>query len=145
MLPHLPPSIALLALCAGLLAGCERAPAPAPEPPRAVTALPASAAVVAAPVAVRASASAAPASAPAPAPAPAGGPPADVAAFRDQRDQCDHFRGEDPYDAKRAAELAEQLDKFCKGTDARLAGLRKKYAAQPAVLESLKDYEPQVE
>jgi hypothetical protein len=137
MLPHLPPSIALLALCAGLLAGCERAPAPAPEPPRAVTALPASAAVVAAPVAVRASASAAP--------APAGGPPADVAAFRDQRDQCDHFRGEDPYDAKRAAELAEQLDKFCKGTDARLAGLRKKYAAQPAVLESLKDYEPQVE
>jgi hypothetical protein len=127
MQPLLPLSLALALLCAG----CEQAAAPAAPavaPPAAATAAP-------------------PAAAPAAPPSAAASAPstADVAEFRAQRDQCDHFRGEDPYDAKRAAELATQLDKFCKGTDARLAGLRKKYAVQPAVLESLKDYEDQVE
>ena len=117
---HLPP---LLALCAALLAGCEPAAAPPTTPLAAVAP-----AAVAAPPAPVASAA-----------------PTEVAEFRTQRDLCDHFRGEEPYDAKRAAELAQQLDKFCKGTDARLAGLRRKYAAQPGVLDTLKAYEDQVE
>jgi hypothetical protein len=81
-----------------------------------------------------------------PAAAPASGAlPADVAAFRSEREQCDHFRGEEGYDERRRQELAQQLERFCKGTDARLAALRSKYAAQPNVIATLKDFEDQVE
>ena len=86
----------------------------------------------------------------APVPIPAAAPlssalPADVAAYRFEREQCDHFRGEDAYDARRRQELKQQLDRFCKGTDARLAALRTKYVSQPKVVESLKDFDDQVE
>ena len=43
--------------------------------------------------------------------------PAEVIAFRDRRDACDHFRGEDPYDAKRGAFLAAEMARTCTGTD----------------------------
>jgi curli biogenesis system outer membrane secretion channel CsgG len=116
------PCAALLAALA--LPGCGDAPAPQATAP------------VAAPVAAPASAPAATASA---------SLPADVAAFRASRESCDHFRGEEPYDATRKAEIARELDKHCKGTDARLAALRTKYAGQPAVLGSLKDFEDRIE
>ena len=76
---------------------------------------------------------------------PGGALPADVAAYRSEREQCDHFRGEEGYDAKRRLELKQQLDRFCKGTDARLAALRSKYVSQPKVVQSLKDFDDQVE
>lgn len=71
--------------------------------------------------------------------------PPDAAKFREERELCDHFRGEEPYDAQRRRELAQQLDRYCKGTDARLAALRAKYAGQPRVIDALKDFEAQVE
>ena len=70
---------------------------------------------------------------------------ADVVAFRQRRDECDHFRGEEPYDAKRAAFLRAALARTCKGTDAELAALRKRYAGNPAALRALAGYEPTVE
>jgi hypothetical protein len=57
--------------------------------------------------------------------------PRDIAAFVADRQQCDHFRGEEPYDEARRQEIAAALDRFCRGTDARLADLRKKYRKAP--------------
>lgn len=70
---------------------------------------------------------------------------ADVVAFRQRRDECDHFRGEEPYDAERAAFLHAALARTCKGTDAELAGLRKRYARDRAALRALVDYDPNVD
>lgn len=71
--------------------------------------------------------------------------PADVSAFKQAREQCDHFRGEEAYDSKRAAELARKLETYCRGTDGRLAELRKKYADNPRIIAVLAPYESQVE
>ncbi|MCC2976434.1 hypothetical protein LK533_07075 [Sphingomonas sp. PL-96] len=71
--------------------------------------------------------------------------PADVVAFRERRDECDHFRGEDPYDAERAAFLSEALARTCTGTDAELKALRARYAANAAILAALADYEDEAE
>jgi hypothetical protein len=71
--------------------------------------------------------------------------PADLAAFRARRDACDHFRGEDPYDAKRAAFLAAEVAKACTGTDRELADLRKRYAGDAKVMGVLERYEDKIE
>lgn len=71
--------------------------------------------------------------------------PTDVAHFIEKRDGCDHFRGEEPYDAERRAFLLKNMNKLCKGTDTRLAQLKKKYAQQPAIMERLNDYDEQIE
>ncbi|MGE5305257.1 MAG: hypothetical protein ACM3TN_18255 [Alphaproteobacteria bacterium] len=47
----------------------------------------------------------------------AAGLPADVLKFKERRDLCDHFRGEDPYDKERRKFLEENLKKYCAGTD----------------------------
>ena len=61
------------------------------------------------------------------------------------RDGCDHFRGEEPHDAERRAYIAESVAELCTGTDARLAMLRRRYAADPSVIAALKGYEDRVE
>lgn len=71
--------------------------------------------------------------------------PADVVAFRKRRDQCDHFRGEEPGDEARAIELEKALNRTCLGTDVELAGLRHRYRDNAAVIAALQDYEDQVE
>jgi hypothetical protein len=71
--------------------------------------------------------------------------PQDVAAFVADRDGCDHFRGEDPYDAKRAAFLAKALERLCTGSDRKLAALRTHYAANARILARLADYEDRIE
>ncbi|WP_196233077.1 hypothetical protein [Sphingomonas segetis] len=71
--------------------------------------------------------------------------PADVAAFVERRDACDHFRGEEPYDAARAAELKTKLAETCTGTDAALAALRRKYSGNRQVIERLSGYDGQIE
>ena len=73
------------------------------------------------------------------------GLPADVAGFVEQRDLCDHFRGEDPYDAARAAEIKAKLAANCTGTDKKLAALRKKYAGNRKVMKRLSGYEARIE
>ena len=67
--------------------------------------------------------------------------PSDVRHFMRQRDLCDHFRSEEPYDAKRRAFLEARTREFCRGSDARLIALKKKYGHRPEVMAKLGEYE----
>jgi hypothetical protein len=40
--------------------------------------------------------------------------PADVVAFRTKRDECDHFRGEEPTDKARAVFLTKAMERYCR-------------------------------
>ena len=71
--------------------------------------------------------------------------PPDVARFVERRDGCDHFRGEDPYDAERRKFLHQQMLELCTGTDKQLAELKKKYRTDKTVTAKLNQYEPQIE
>jgi hypothetical protein len=71
--------------------------------------------------------------------------PREVTAFMVDRDSCDHFRGEQPYDAERRAYIADNVAELCTGTDAKLAMLRRRYAADPAVTAALKGYDDRIE
>jgi hypothetical protein len=79
--------------------------------------------------------------------------PPDVRSFVEQRDKCDHFRGE-PYGGPSDGETVEQRErrefviasqeKYCTGTDERLAELKLKYGADSKVLDRLNRYETQI-
>lgn len=71
--------------------------------------------------------------------------PDEVTRYMVDRDGCDHFRGEEAYDAERAAYLQESVAELCNGTDARLAVLRQRYARDPAVMSALSGYEERIE
>jgi hypothetical protein len=71
--------------------------------------------------------------------------PADVAAFIEQRDLCDHFRGEDPYDEERKKFLEKNIIELCTGTDSKLANLKEKYRGNSTVIERLSLYEEDIE
>ncbi|MEP7222362.1 MAG: hypothetical protein ABI673_06800 [Novosphingobium sp.] len=71
--------------------------------------------------------------------------PADVRNYIARRDSCDHWRGEDPYDAARAREIAAAVVASCKGTDAALARLRHRYARDRRVITALSGYEKHIE
>jgi hypothetical protein len=68
-----------------------------------------------------------------------------IANFTTHRDLCDHFRGEEPYDAARASEIAAKVKRYCTGTDRELRRLRKRYAHNPRVLQRLSAYEDTIE
>ena len=168
--PHLPElrdaggrqaacSLALL-LCLGLpmavLTACSRpepgapaasAPAPRQAPAQASSGVVAvaapSPAALSEPAAAPA-ASASPGADPAAAKPAAALPPA-VIAFQQQRDACDHFRGEEAYDRQRAAFLKAQLAKTCQGSDKALAALRKRFARDPQASAALRDYDDRIE
>jgi hypothetical protein len=73
--------------------------------------------------------------------------PADVRAFIDDREGCDHMRGEipEPGDKQRMKELGREIDKLCKGTDRRLANLKRKYASDRDVTRRLNGFESSIE
>lgn len=71
--------------------------------------------------------------------------PQEVTNFMVERDSCDHFRGEEPYDAERRAYLAENIAELCTGTDGRLSALRMRYANDPAVTAALSGYDDRIE
>lgn len=71
--------------------------------------------------------------------------PDDVVRFVERRETCDHFRGEEPYDAARREFLAQQTQKFCVGTDRQLADLKKKYRGNTSVTTKLEQYEAEIE
>ncbi|WP_420144392.1 hypothetical protein [Sphingobium sp.] len=71
--------------------------------------------------------------------------PREVTAFMVDRDGCDHFRSEEPYDAERRAYIAENIAELCQGTDARLATLRRRYAGDKSVTAALKGYDEHIE
>lgn len=74
-----------------------------------------------------------------------GSVPADVAHFIKQRDACDHFRGEEAYDAERKQFLKRKLKQLCTGTDEKLRTLKQKYKAQPKALTMLQRFEVSIE
>lgn len=71
--------------------------------------------------------------------------PPDVRAFVARRDQCDHFRGEDSDDPERRRGITHSLFRFCTGTDAELARLKKRYRRDARVIRRLARYDPDVE
>lgn len=71
--------------------------------------------------------------------------PGDVTLFVKSRDLCDHFRGEEPFDAERRKFLQANMRKVCTGSDSKLKLLRMKYRANSQVLHKLNEYEPQIE
>ena len=71
--------------------------------------------------------------------------PRDVRAFVARRDLCDHFRGEEPYDAERAAFLAKRTRQTCSGSDATLMRLRQRYANDPVLSGLLAGFEHPIE
>lgn len=77
--------------------------------------------------------------------------PADVQAFTNDRDGCDHFRGEpwdlgdDPDIKERREFIFKNIRELCTGTDKKLASLRKKYRNDPAVIKHLRQYEDRIE
>ena len=73
------------------------------------------------------------------------GLPPEVVAFHDKRSLCDHFRGEEAYDTDRAAFLKAELARTCTGSDQALALLRQRYAGDPKVIASLRNYEDSIE
>ena len=81
----------------------------------------------------------------APPPVATGALPDEVEKFVRQRDNCDHFRGEDAYNEERAKFLQKSLKETCTGTDARLQSLRDRYRSNPAVAQKLKEYEDSIE
>jgi hypothetical protein len=79
------------------------------------------------------------------------GLPSDVRAFMDDRDACDHFRGE-PWpegdtgaDRERRRELVEAMRTNCAGTDRRLEALLSRYPHDGAVRRTLLGYERNIE
>ena len=73
--------------------------------------------------------------------------PADVAKYVEQREGCDHFRGEvpDPPDAQRMREIEREIRKLCTGTDKKLSKLKRKYARHQTVLKRLNEFAENIE
>ena len=71
--------------------------------------------------------------------------PFDVEEFIDRREICNHFRGEEPYDADRAKFLAEQIKKTCGGTDKELRELKQKYQNDDKTMQILNRFEEEIE
>ncbi len=76
---------------------------------------------------------------------PASGLPADVTAFKQKRDACEHWMGEEGTDAARQQEIADGISENCTGTDAKLAALKEKYAGNDTVQRALADYDSDLE
>jgi hypothetical protein len=65
-------------------------------------------------------------------------PPYDVARFLDRRMNCDHWAGEEPYDADRRREIDAAIRHLrCDAIARDERRIRKRYASRPAVLELL--------
>ena len=71
--------------------------------------------------------------------------PPDVQTLINQRAMCEHWRGEEAYDAARRAEITLNACQSCRGTDARLRALKKKYRSDSAEATALGRLEPTVE
>lgn len=71
--------------------------------------------------------------------------PDDIGTFIVRREQCDHFRGEEGYDEERRRFLAKNLESTCKGTDAELAELKRKYASRDDLTKRLSEFESTIE
>src|SRR5574343_1594699 len=71
--------------------------------------------------------------------------PRDVSEFLSTRESCDHWRGEEGYDEERRTEIARATCDACQGTDAKLAGLERKYRTHANVIAKLGEFDPKIE
>lgn len=71
--------------------------------------------------------------------------PKEVSTFLEERESCDHWRGEEGYDKERRAEIDWSICQSCPGTDSKLALLKKKYRADKATMDKLAELEPRIE
>ncbi len=76
--------------------------------------------------------------------------PDEVRRFIDEREICDHFRGEPfegsrPEQVERSEFIRDSLDIYCSGTDRRLAALKRRYRNDQDVMQKLNGYEVQIE
>ena len=73
--------------------------------------------------------------------------PSEVQSFVEQREACDHFRGEfpDPPDPDRTREVLKMIETYCTGTDAQLAELRDRHKANPTAMKRLSEFETVIE
>lgn len=67
--------------------------------------------------------------------------------FFERCEICDHLRGEVPEPGDRAAmdEFKGQIITYCKGTDAQLKQMKRRFAGNPKAMEKLNDLEPGIE
>ena len=63
--------------------------------------------------------------------------PADVRRFLSDRELCEHFESEEPYDKARAAFLAKQVARYCPRIDDRLKRLKARHAGERQLLKVL--------
>lgn len=70
------------------------------------------------------------------------GMPADVQRYLVKRADCEHWSGEEPYDADRKAEIERNVNESCTGLDAQTAALRTRHANDPAVADMLGKLDP---
>lgn len=71
--------------------------------------------------------------------------PKDVSSFIEQREACDHWRGEYGDDEERQAEIDMAVCETCVGTDKRLATLKRKYKAKQGIITRLNEFEADIE
>lgn len=71
--------------------------------------------------------------------------PEDVSTFIEERNLCDHFRWEEPYDEERRIFLANNIQQFCTSTDKKLSDLKKKYQGQENIINKLSAFEEDIE
>ncbi|WP_311239816.1 MULTISPECIES: hypothetical protein [unclassified Xanthomonas] len=78
---------------------------------------------------------------------PAGlcGMPKDVRKLVEDYDTCEHFAGEEPYDADRRHEIEVAIAQFCTPAPARLAKLMQRYRNDAQVSQWLRQYATQAE
>ena len=72
-------------------------------------------------------------------------PTNDVREFIEQRDLCDHFRGEPANGEERRKFLLKNMIELCTGTDKQLMELKTKHKADKAIMKSLSIYEADIE
>lgn len=73
--------------------------------------------------------------------------PTDVAKYVEQREGCDHFRGEvaDPPDAQRMRQIEREIRNLCTGADKKLDTLKRKYAKNQAIMTRLNEFDENIE
>jgi hypothetical protein len=73
--------------------------------------------------------------------------PSDVATFIEDRGMCESLAGEfpDPKQREQFDAFLRKMERYCSGTDRKLADLKKKYRGNKAVLRRLNEYDPRLE
>jgi hypothetical protein len=71
------------------------------------------------------------------------GLPSDVISLLERTNECHYWGGEEPYDADRAKQIAEAVEKInCDSIDADTKALTEKYKNKPKITDKIKSFSP---